>query len=131
MRVAIDLVSIIRQANLATDGTRKGVVPGSLMFMDPAYGQCGQLGFPGVVFVDSFATRSVSVLRLRCKRGLLILINLVVCPSTATIETQVEFCLVRSQKTRTVSAIDGTISFTRSVDTKSPGRRDSQGHGMN
>lgn len=50
--------------------------------MDPAYGQCSQLGFSGVVFVDSFATRSVSVLRLRCKRGLLILINLAACPST-------------------------------------------------
>jgi len=30
MRVMIDLVSIIRQANLATDGTRKCVVSGSL-----------------------------------------------------------------------------------------------------
>jgi len=30
MRVTIDLVSIIRQANLATDGTRKCVVSGSL-----------------------------------------------------------------------------------------------------
>jgi hypothetical protein len=56
MRVTIDLVSFIRQANLATDGTRKCVVSGSLKekesqprnrdeHAEPAEGSCGVASF--------------------------------------------------------------------------------------